>query len=96
MRWLKKREFLSFFILSERFSGVKADYYDMLFFLEKNMFFSRRVARNVLKRLIKMGYIKRNNDGYFIRSVKDVLDEYYFMFFTRRLSKSGGLRHSSS
>ncbi|EZQ06789.1 hypothetical protein CM19_05280 [Candidatus Acidianus copahuensis] len=63
MRWLKKREVVIYFLLYRKFGYSQFNLGEALY--ELSPFFSKKVSLSVIKYLVKLGLLIRNNNYYF-------------------------------
>jgi hypothetical protein len=87
MRWPKKREFLAFYIISERYAGTTVEYAELISYLSSRASMSIKVSRNIIKRLLSIGYIHRVEGGLRVREINDVLDEAFFNMIAKRIKR---------
>ena len=85
MRWPRKREFLSYYMLSKKLGGCFVSFHDLVFLVSRQLNCSVKTAKSIVKRLVSLGFIKRENSLFYIRPLDDVLGEYYVRFVSRRL-----------
>ena len=94
MRWLKKREFLAYYLLFRTFNHKKVNIGDMIDTL--SLFFGKKTTFNIIKRLKKLGLLKQvNKIEYEVTDLLvflDALSVQYFLERLRRELKSRGLK----
>ena len=94
MRWLKKREFLAYYLLFRTFNRKKVNIGELISIL--GLFFSRKTTFNIIKRLRKLGLLKQINElEYEITDLQvflDTISAHYFLQRLKRTLKSRGLR----
>ncbi len=87
MRWPKKREFIAFYILSNRFSREIVSFHTLVTYLSEKLYYSNKVAKNIVKRLVSLGYITYIEDGYIVRDYREVLNELYLSLILKRVKQ---------
>ena len=94
MRWLKKREFLAYYLLFRTFNHKKVNIGDMIDTL--SLFFGKKTTFNIIKRLKKLGLLKQvNKIEYEVTDLLmflDAISVQYFLERLRRELKSRGLK----
>lgn len=93
-RWIKKREFMVYYLIYKEY-GCNRDINinELIELIMSKLFFNRKTSVNILKRLVKMGFLSR---GYEMtvspKCLEQLLDEYLQQYIdTRRknVMKSG-------
>lgn len=88
LRWLKKREFMVFIYLSLKYSDKKIAFQDAVFEVKKAFSMTSRTSKNIVKRLIKIGFITKSYDNTMtIRKLEDVFNEYLVEYMYLRGKK---------
>lgn len=89
MRWLKKREFMVFAYLSMKHGGSSINLLDAVFDVRNTFAMSTKTARNIVRGLIKAGYIVKTADAgaISIRPIEDVLSELVGDYITKRTKR---------
>ncbi len=86
-RWLKKREFLAYYLVYKRFGG-RASIGEIIGVLRE--YFTPRVAKNLFKRLRRVGLLKPlqpSGETYEVRSPEDYLDSLLRDYLERRRAR---------
>ncbi len=87
-RWVKKREFLSYYLLYKRFSTDKFNIGEAIDVLVREFCMSRKSAFNVFRRIYKMGFIERIDKlVYRCLEPSDILDAYLRSYREKRLKR---------
>ena len=94
MRWPKKREFITYYLLFRLFKGKKVNIGEIIGVL--SIFMSRKTAFNIVKRLRHLGLLKRTNKvDYEVTDLQEYLDRIATTYLMQRLvkrAKSSGLK----
>ncbi len=96
-RWPRKREFMVFFFLSSRIGGRKVSFQDLVFIVKWKFGFTARTAKNIVKRLVSMGFIVRLDSNMLcVRRVDEVLNEYLTSYlYSRWKKKAAPITHQT-
>lgn len=87
-RWPRKREFMVFFFLSSRMGEKEVSFQDLVFIVKWKFGFTARTAKNIVKRLVSMGFIVRLDSNMLrVRRVDEVLNEYLTSYLYSRWKK---------
>ena len=93
-RWLKKREFLAVYLISNRCSTSDCNLGEIIDLLTKSLCMSKKTAFNVVKRLIKLRLLERKDKIHFrAKSIDDILNSYLNTYVSTRCSKLKRLTH---
>lgn len=89
MRWIKKREFMVFIYLSLKYGGSRVSIHDIVFSVKEKFAVSVRTSKNIIKRLIRSGYIVEVNGKreVLVRSIEDVMNELLGDYITKRAKR---------
>ncbi len=89
-RWLKKREFLAYYLLYRTYGSNCFNIGEAMDLLIQRYCCSRKVAHNIVKRLYRLGLlVKEDNLVYRCRDLFEVLDTYLTTYITRRCRQRG-------
>ncbi|RLG83164.1 MAG: hypothetical protein DRO40_05530 [Thermoprotei archaeon] len=84
-RWLKKREFLSYYLIYKVYGSRNFNIGEASDLLIQKFCCSRKVAYNIIKRLYKTGLlIKVDKAIYKCRDLHDALDSYLSTYILKR------------
>ncbi len=90
-RWLKKREFLSYYLLLKNFDRRAFNVGDAIDLLIKEFCMNRKTAVNIIKRLYRCGFIVSvSSVEYRCMDVYKILDMYLNTYKERRLKRCRG------
>lgn len=86
MRWLKKREFITYYLLFRLFKGREVNIGEIIGVL--SLFMSRKTAFNIVRRLKHLGLLKRTNKvDYEVIDLQEYLDRIATVYLIQRLIK---------
>ena len=89
-RLLKKRELLTYYYLWKRYGNDKVKIDTLKKDIEIRLGYSQKVARSILKRLIKIGVLDVRSDGYvLIRSFDSYFDSITILYLDKRMRRHG-------
>ena len=84
-RWLKKREFLAYYLIYKAYGSRNFNIGEASDLLIQEFCCSRKVAYNIIKRLYKTGFlIKVDKVIYRCRDLYEVLDNYLSTYILKR------------
>lgn len=90
MRWLKKREFMVYAYLALKYGGERVSFPDAVFEVREAFKMSAGVAKNVLKRLMRSGYVTKVDKTYIkVRELEDLLSEHIASYIHGRARRAG-------
>ncbi len=89
-RWPKRREFLSYYLLLRVFGCEEAKNLGELLDVLAPLIGSRRVSSNIIRHLVKQGFLERVKQlTYRVKCVDEVLTPAMLNYFAKRLRKQG-------
>ncbi len=84
-RWLKKREFLAYYLLYKVYGSRNFNIGEASDLLIREFCCSRKVAYSIIKRLYKIGFlIKVDKAIYKCRDLYEILDNYLLIYIFKR------------
>lgn len=90
IRWLRKRDFLAYYLIYKVYSSKNFNIGEAVDILIKKFCCSRKVAYNIIKRLYRMGLlIKVDKVVYKCRDLLEVLDDYLSSYTLKRCKQRG-------
>jgi DNA-binding MarR family transcriptional regulator len=85
LRWLKKREFVIYAHLALRHGGTAVSATDLVYEVKKTFGTTIRTAKNIVKRLMRAGYIvKVDANNVRVRTLDDSLTELVTSYVSKR------------